>query len=113
MIYLMYSAIALIFFLIGRSSKKIKPHLNAQPDFLGNLIFEDVVVRKKESEVWVMYENSPRLMVINYVSCSNGVNGVSIKYNTRLKHWPKGCIGMDDVYERQMFDSKEALLKSL
>ena len=113
MIYLIYSAIAIIFFLIGRSGRKRRPALNVKPDFSGDLIFEDIVVRKKESEVWCMYENRPVLMAVNYVSCSNGVNGVSIQYNLRLKGWSKGCIGIEKITESQMFDSKEALLNSL
>jgi hypothetical protein len=113
MTYLIISATALVLFLIGRQSKKRKQTLNVKPDFLGNLVFEDIVVRKRKSEVWVMYENKPQLMIINYVSCSSGKYGIDIQYNLRLENWSDGCIGIEKIRENQMFDTKEALLKTL
>lgn len=78
--------------------------------YKGQVTFEDIVVRKRHSIVWIMHENKPEEMAVNYVKCHIGVNGASIEYNLRKIEWPTGCIGIDNVPEYKIFDSKEELL---
>jgi len=109
MIYCILTAIAFLW--IGRLTKgKPKTSTEEKEGYKGQVTFEDVVVRKRHSIVWIMHENKPEEMAVNYVKCHIGVNGAIIEYNLRKIDWPTGCIGIDNVPEYKMFDSKEELL---
>jgi len=108
MIYYILTAIAFLW--IGRLTKGKKKVATEKEGYTGQVKFEDIVVRKRHSVVWIMHENKPEEMAINFVKCSVGVNGASIEYNLRKINWPVGCKGIDNVPEYKMFDSREELL---
>lgn len=111
MIY--YILTAVIFLWIGRLTKGKPKTPTANEGYKGQVTFEDVVVRKRNSVVWIMHENKPEEMAVNYVKCQIGVNGVNIEYNLRKIDWPTGCFGIDNVPEYKMFDSREELLSRI
>jgi hypothetical protein len=111
MIY--YILTAIVCLCIGRLTKvKSKPNIENE-GYKGQVIFEDILVRKRHSIVWIMHENKAEEMAINYVKCHIGVNGPCIEYNVRKIAWPIGCIGIDNVPEYKMFDSREELLSRI
>jgi len=113
MVYYILTAIVCLW--IGRLTK-IKTKTKAiteKEGYKGQVIFEDIIVRKRHSVVWMMYENKAEEMAINYVKCHIGVNWPCIEYNVRKISWSVGCIGIDNVPEYKIFDSREQLLSRI